>query len=187
MNINVSLPTIIPNQLQPQTESAQTDNRRGRTGPPAARAASNAESGVGSPEREIQSRSGLPPPHPRPRKRTGRPARPVAHRFVEATRRGASTTQEGRTAGAAKQQQRQVAALVEVRDLSKFASTSRRTRQPAASMREPHHRHQFSRGPDGKRYATGEKWSSTWGPFPGIPAATIAKMQQVRAAALAPR
>lgn len=49
MNINVSLPTIIPNQLQPQTESAQTDNRRAELVPSSRQSeASNAESGVGS-------------------------------------------------------------------------------------------------------------------------------------------
>ncbi|WKS85139.1 hypothetical protein NHU86_01135 [Aeromonas caviae] len=46
--------------------------------------------------------------------------------------------------------------------------------------------YQFSRGPDGKRYATGGEVVIDMGTIPGDPAATIAKMQQVRAAALAP-
>ena len=49
MNINVSLPTIIPNQLQPQTESARTDNRRAALIPQSRQSeAFNAESEVGS-------------------------------------------------------------------------------------------------------------------------------------------
>ena len=46
--------------------------------------------------------------------------------------------------------------------------------------------YQFSMGPDGKRYATGGEVSIDIGTIPGDPEATIAKMQQVRAAALAP-
>ncbi len=49
MNIHVGLPSLIPNQLQPQTESAQTDNRLAELVPPSRQSeASNAESGVGS-------------------------------------------------------------------------------------------------------------------------------------------
>ncbi|MNZ75560.1 SprA-related family protein [compost metagenome] len=46
--------------------------------------------------------------------------------------------------------------------------------------------YQFSQGPDGKRYATGGEVAIDIGAIPGDPAATLAKMQQVRAAALAP-
>ena len=46
--------------------------------------------------------------------------------------------------------------------------------------------YEFAMGPDGKRYATGGGVSIDIGTIPGDPRATIAKMQQVRAAALAP-
>ena len=55
MNINVSLPTIIPNQLQPQTESAQSDNRRAELVPPSRqREAANPGAGVGAQERDCR-------------------------------------------------------------------------------------------------------------------------------------
>ena len=87
MNINVSLPTIIPNQLQPQTESAQTDNRRAELVPPSRQSeASNAESGVGSQKeraRAAQANPAAPSSSTKENSQTG-PVM-VAHRFVEAT------------------------------------------------------------------------------------------------------
>lgn len=44
----------------------------------------------------------------------------------------------------------------------------------------------FERGPDGKRYAVGGEVSIDISPVPGNPAATMAKAEQVRRAALAP-
>ncbi|MEO0429599.1 MAG: putative metalloprotease CJM1_0395 family protein [Pseudomonadota bacterium] len=44
----------------------------------------------------------------------------------------------------------------------------------------------YQTGPDGKRYAIGGSVSIDVSPVPGDPEATIAKMQQVKAAALAP-
>lgn len=44
----------------------------------------------------------------------------------------------------------------------------------------------FTRGPDGKRYATGGEVSVDTAPIPGKPDATIAKMRIIQQAALAP-
>lgn len=46
--------------------------------------------------------------------------------------------------------------------------------------------YQYQQGPDGKRYAVGGEVSVDLSAVPGDPAATIAKMQQVHSAALAP-
>lgn len=49
MNVNVSLPTLIPTQLQPQVEAARTDNRRAELIPQTRSGqASSAETEVGS-------------------------------------------------------------------------------------------------------------------------------------------
>ena len=61
MNINVSLPPLIPTQLQPQVEAARTDNRRAELIPQArAGQATVAESEVGS--QKEKSKAGLRPP-----------------------------------------------------------------------------------------------------------------------------
>ncbi|WP_368153939.1 putative metalloprotease CJM1_0395 family protein [Aeromonas sp. s9] len=186
MNINVSLPTIIPNQLQPQTESAQTDNRRAELVPPSRQIeASNAESGVGSQKersRAAQANPATPSSSTKENGQTG-PVM-VAHRFVEATgeERERRQRQEGEQQEQQKQQ-RQVAALVE-RDLE--VRKHEQAHQVAGGEHAGSPTYQFSRGPDGKRYATGGEVAIDIGAIPGDPAATIAKMQQVRAAALAP-
>ncbi|WOX48194.1 putative metalloprotease CJM1_0395 family protein [Aeromonas sp. XH] len=183
MNINVSLPSLIPNQLQPQTESAQTDNRRAELVPPSRQSeAFGAESGVGSQKersRAAQANSATPSPSTKESGQAG-PA-PVAHRFVEAT--GEEGERRQRQDGEQQKQQRQVAALVE-RDLE--VRRHEQAHQAVGGEHAGSPSYQFSRGPDGKRYATGGEVVIDMGTIPGDPAATIAKMQQVRAAALAP-
>ena len=44
----------------------------------------------------------------------------------------------------------------------------------------------YTRGPDGKNYAVGGEVAIDTSPVPGDPAATLAKAQQIQAAALAP-
>ncbi|GJA09573.1 hypothetical protein GVO02_07245 [Aeromonas caviae] len=186
MNINVSLPTIIPNQLQPQTESAQTDNRRAELVPPSRQSeASNAESGVGSQKERARAAQANPAAPSSSTKENGQTG-PVmmAHRFVEAT--GEEGERRQRQEGEQQEQQkqqRQVAALVE-RDLE--VRKHEQAHQSAGGEHAGSPTYQFSRGPDGKRYATGGEVVIDMGTIPGDPAATIAKMQQVRAAALAP-
>lgn len=186
MNINVSLPTIIPNQLQPQTESAQTDNCRAELVPPSRQSeASNAESGVGSQKersRAAQANPAAPSSSTKENGQTG-PVM-VTHRFVEVT--GEEGERRQRQEGEQQEQQkqqRQVAALVE-RDLE--VRKHEQAHQAAGGEHAGSPTYQFSRGPDGKRYATGGEVVIDMGTIPGDPAATIAKMQQVRAAALAP-
>ena len=186
MNANVSLPPIIPNQLQPQTESAQTDNRRAELVPPSRQSeASNAESGVGSQKersRAAQANPAAPSSSTKENGQTG-PVM-VAHRFVEAT--GEEGERRQRQEGEQQEQQkqqRQVAALVE-RDLE--VRKHEQAHQMAGGEHAGSPSYQFSHGPDGKRYATGGEVAIDIGAIPGDPAATLAKMQQVRAAALAP-
>ncbi|NEX82932.1 putative metalloprotease CJM1_0395 family protein [Aeromonas rivipollensis] len=186
MNINVSLPSFIPNQLQPQTESAQTDNRRAELVPPARQGeASAAESGVASQKDKSRAAQANPNP-PAASTRDNAQASPTApsHRFVEATGEESQRRQQQDPEQQEQQrQQRQLAAFVE-RDLE--VRKHEQAHQMAGGEHAGSPSYQFSHGPDGKRYATGGEVAIDIGAIPGDPAATLAKMQQVRAAALAP-
>ena len=186
MNINVSLPPLIPNQLQPQTESAQTDNRRAELVPPSRQSeASNAESGVGSQKERARAAQANPAASAPSTKESGQAApATVAHRFVEATGEESQRRQQQDPEQQEQQrQQRQLAAFVE-RDLE--VRKHEQAHQMAGGEHAGSPSYQFSHGPDGKRYATGGEVAIDIGAIPGDPAATLAKMQQVRAAALAP-
>lgn len=186
MNINVSLPPIIPNQLQPQTESAQIDNRRAELVPPSRQSeASNAESGVASQKDKSRATQANPNP-PAASTRDNAQASPAtpSHRFVEATGEDSQRRQQQDPEQQEQQrQQRQLAALVE-RDLE--VRKHEQAHQMAGGEHAGSPSYQFSQGPDGKRYATGGEVAIDIGVVHGDPAATLAKMQQVRAAALAP-
>ena len=109
MNINVGLPPMIPNQLHPQTESAQTDNRRTELVPQARQGeASAAESGVAS--QKDQSRAAQANPHSAAQStREGVSASPTAapQHFVDATDEdGKRRQQESGQQEQQKQQQR---------------------------------------------------------------------------------
>ena len=187
MNINVSLPPIIPNQLQPQTESAQTDNRRAELVSPSRQSeASNAESGVASQKDKSRAAQANPNPPAASSTRDNAQTSPTtpSHRFVEATGEESQRRQQQDPEQQEQQrQQRQLAALVE-RDLE--VRKHEQAHQMAGGEHAGSPSYQFSHGPDGKRYATGGEVAIDIGAIPGDPAATLAKMQQVRAAALAP-
>ena len=186
MNINVSLPPIIPNQLQPQTESAQTDNRRAELVPPARQGeASAAESGVASQKDKFRAAQANPnPPAASTRDNAQASPTPPSHRFVEAAGEESQRRQQQDPEQQEQQrQQRQLAAFVE-RDLE--VRKHEQAHQMAGGEHAGSPSYQFSQGPDGKRYATGGEVAIDIGVVHGDPAATLAKMQQVRAAALAP-
>ena len=186
MNINVSLPPIIPNQLQPQTESAQIDNRRAELVPPSRQSeASNAESGVASQKDKSRATQANPnPPAASTRDNAQTSPTTPSHRFVEATGEESQRRQQQDPEQQEQQrQQRQLAAFVE-RDLE--VRKHEQAHQMAGGEHAGSPSYQFSHGPDGKRYATGGEVAIDIGAIPGDPAATLAKMQQVRAAALAP-
>ena len=185
MNINVSLPPIIPNQLQPQTESAQIDNRRAELVPPSRQSeASNAESGVASQKDKSRAAQANPPAASSTRDNAQTSPTTPSHRFVEATGEESQRRQQQDPEQQEQQrQQRQLAAFVE-RDLE--VRKHEQAHQMAGGEHAGSPSYQFSQGPDGKRYVTGGEVAIDIGTIPGDPAATLAKMQQVRAAALAP-
>lgn len=185
MNINVSLPTLIPNQLQPQTESARTDNRRAALIPQTRQSeAFNAEPEVGSQKdksKASQANATQTSQQTREGSQTSNPQAPVDNRFVEATGEDGQRNKQQQ-----EQQQKQELQIKELVDRDQEVRTHEQAHQAAGGQYASSPTYQFSMGPDGKRYATGGEVSIDIGTIPGDPEATIAKMQQVRAAALAP-
>ncbi|MBM0419651.1 putative metalloprotease CJM1_0395 family protein [Aeromonas veronii] len=187
MNINVSLPPLIPTQLQPQVEAARTDNRRAELIPQArAGQASVAESEVGSQKEKSkagQASSNQPPQNSR---ETGQPAPTTLpdNRFVEAT--GEDGQRKQQDPKQQEQQQRQEQQVQDLVERDKEVRTHEQAHQSAGGEYASSPTYQFTQGPDGKRYATGGEVQIDTSVVPGDPAATIAKMQQIRSAALAP-
>ncbi|MDX7875086.1 putative metalloprotease CJM1_0395 family protein [Aeromonas veronii] len=187
MNINVSLPPLIPTQLQPQMEAARTDNRRAELIPQArAGQASVAESEVGSQKEKSKAGQASSNQTSQNSRETGQlaPTTLPDNRFVEATgEEGQRKQQDPKQQEEQQRQEQQVQDLVE-RD--KEVRTHEQAHQSAGGEYASSPTYQFTQGPDGKRYATGGEVQIDTSVVPGDPAATIAKMQQIRAAALAP-
>lgn len=89
----------------------------------------------------------------------------------------------------AEQEQQQQAEQREVRELQTRDQEVRTHEQAHATVGGRYAgapSYEYQQGPDGKRYAVGGEVQIDLAPIPGDPAATIQKMQQVKAAALAP-
>ncbi|ATY79564.1 hypothetical protein CVS42_01035 [Aeromonas veronii] len=184
MNINVSLPPLIPTQLQPQVEAARTDNRRAELIPQArAGQAAVAESEVGSQKEKSKAGQASSNQSSQNSRETGQlaPTTLPDNRFVEAT--GEDGQRKQQDPKQQEQQEQQVQDLVE-RD--KEVRTHEQAHQSVGGEYASSPTYQFTQGPDGKRYATGGEVQIDTSVVPGDPAATIAKMQQIRSAALAP-
>lgn len=188
MNINVSLPPLIPTQLQPQVEAARTDNRRAELIPQARSGqASSAESEVGSQkEKSKASQAANSNPATQGSRDGNQPAvqNPLDYRFVEATGEEGQRKQQDPKQQA--QQQRQEQQVQDLVDRDKEVRTHEQAHQSAGGEHASSPTYQFTQGPDGKRYAIGGEVQIDTSAVPGDPAATIAKMQQIRSAALAP-
>ncbi|HIC8842193.1 putative metalloprotease CJM1_0395 family protein [Aeromonas sp. 602200] len=187
MNINVSLPPLIPTQLQPQVEAARTDNRRAELIPQArAGQASVAESEVGSQKEKSKAGQASSNQTSQNSRETGQlaPTTLLDNRFVEAT--GEDGQRKQQDPKQQEQQQRQEQQVQDLAERDKEVRTHEQAHQSAGGEYASSPTYQFTQGPDGKRYATGGEVQIDTSVVPGDPAATIAKMQQIRAAALAP-
>lgn len=120
MNINVSLPTLIPNQLQPQTESARTDNRRAALIPQTRQSeAFNAEPEVGSQKdksKTSQANAAQTSQQTREGSQTSNPQTPVDNRFVEATGEDGQRNKQQQDPKQQEQQQKQELQIKELVD-----------------------------------------------------------------------
>ncbi|MGL4890724.1 MAG: putative metalloprotease CJM1_0395 family protein [Aeromonas veronii] len=187
MNINVSLPPLIPTQLQPQVEAARTDNRRAELIPQArAGQASVAESEVGSQKEKSKAGQASSNQTSQNSRETGQlaPTTLPDNRFVEAT--GEDGQRKQQDPKQQEQQQRQEQQVQDLVERDKEVRTHEQAHQSAGGEYASSPTYQFTQGPDGKRYATGGEVQIDTSVVPGDPAATIAKMQQIRSAALAP-
>ncbi|HDO1316074.1 putative metalloprotease CJM1_0395 family protein [Aeromonas veronii] len=187
MNINVSLPPLIPTQLQPQVEAARTDNRRAALIPQArAGQASVAESEVGSQKEKSKAGQASSNQTSQNSRETGQlaPTTLPDNRFVEAT--GEDGQRKQQDPKQQEQQQRQEQQVQDLVERDKEVRTHEQAHQSAGGEDASSPTYQFTQGPDGKRYATGGEVQIDTSVVPGDPAATIAKMQQIRSAALAP-
>ena len=187
MNINVSLPPLIPTQLQPQVEAARTDNRRAELIPQArAGQASVAESEVGSQKEKSKAAQASSNQTSQNSRETGQPAPTTLpdNRFVEAT--GEDGQRKQQDPKQQEQQQRQEQQVQDLIERDQEVRTHEQAHQSAGGEYASSPTYQFTQGPDGKRYATGGEVQIDTSAVPGDPAATIAKMQQIRSAALAP-
>lgn len=187
MNINVSLPPLIPTQLQPQVEAARTDNRRAELIPQArAGQASVAESEVGSQKEKSKAGQASSNQTSQNSRETGQSAPTTLpdNRFVEAT--GEDGQRKQQDPKQQEQQQRQEQQVQDLTERDQEVRTHEQAHQSAGGEYASSPTYQFTQGPDGKRYATGGEVQIDTSAVPGDPAATIAKMQQIRSAALAP-
>lgn len=185
MNINVSLPLLIPTQLQPQVEAARTDNRRAELIPQARQGqASSAESEVGSQKEKSKAGQASSNQTSQNSRETGQPAPTTLpdNRFVEATGEEGQRKQQDPK----QQEQRQEQQVQDLIERDQEVRTHEQAHQSAGGEYASSPTYQFTQGPDGKRYATGGEVQIDTSAVPGDPAATIAKMQQIRSAALAP-
>ncbi len=113
-----------------------------------------------------------------------------------ATERGQETSkavegreQEPHSERDGRQQQQQQAEQQEIQELKSRDLEVRQHEQAHAAVGGQYAAapsYEYETGPDGKRYATGGEVSISVSEIPGDPQATISKMQQVKAAALAP-
>lgn len=187
MNINVSLPPLIPTQLQPQVEAARTDNRRAELIPQARQGqASSAESEVGSQKEKFKAGQASSNQTSQNSRETGQlaPTTLPDNRFVEAT--GEDGQRKQQDPKQQEQQQRQEQQVQDLIERDQEVRTHEQAHQSAGGEYASSPTYQFTQGADGKRYATGGEVQIDTSAVPGDPAATIAKMQQIRSAALAP-
>jgi len=190
MNINVSLPPLIPTQLQPQVEAARTDNRRAELIPQARSSqASNAESEVGSQKEKSKAGQATNTNPATQSSREGNQStvqNPLDHRFVEATGEDGQRKQQDPNNKEQEQQRRHEQQVQDLADRDQEVRTHEQAHHSAGGSYAGMPTYQFTQGPDGKRYATGGEVQIDTSAVPGDPAATITKMQQIRSAALAP-
>lgn len=168
-------------------EAARTDNRRAELIPQARQGqASSAESEVGSQKEKSKAGQASSNQSSQNSRETGQPAPTTLpdNRFVEAT--GEDGQRKQQDPKQQEQQQRQEQQVQDLTERDQEVRTHEQAHQSAGGEYASSPTYQFTQGPDGKRYATGGEVQIDTSAVPGDPAATIAKMQQIRSAALAP-
>lgn len=190
MNVNVSLPNLIPNHLYPQTESARADNRKTEFIPqPKASVAYPQGDEVGSRQQRENSR-----PSAQNQEATGRDVRTAAQLqpgLQQVDPDGRQGNQQGGQ-GQQGEQSQQKFTPDQQREIEKLQERDQEVRD----HEQAHQRvggqyagapsYEYTTGPDAQRYAKAGEVSIDTAEIPRDPAATIRKMQTVQSAALAP-
>lgn len=191
MNIVTPFPTSIPlNTANVNTESARRDNLQRETVPKTSNLENSAaESGVGSESDRVRTPGQAPQPVTYERPQPQQQQQQAATETGQNNQDNAEDPSAGRENAESRQQEQQERA--EQQELDKLKQRDREVRaheQAHASTGGQYAgapSYDFESGPDGRQYAVGGEVSIDIAEEK-TPEATLRKMQQVRAAALAP-
>lgn len=191
MNIVTPIPTaIVFTTSNPNTEAARRDNLQRETIPQtSANENSEAKAGLGSESDRLRNPGQTPPPlvYERPLPNQNAAAQSLTQ--DQTPRDNAEDESAGREDAEQRQQeQRQLAEQNEIQQLEQRDQEVRAHEQAHAAVGGQYAgspSYDYQTGPDGKRYAVGGEVSIDIGEE-STPEETLRKMQQVKAAALAP-
>ena len=192
MNIVPSYPNFMPLALQPNTESARRDNTLRERIPATTQAEPYArESQIGAEKDKARSSENRPVSYQSSdttqRQNDGqRTAAADDSTSREKGKEGSGKEEQGKGSNGGSQDQAQQKEVEAYKARDQEVHTHERAHQSAGGQYASAPSYTMSRGPDGKRYATGGEVQIDISPVSGDPAATVQKMQQVRSAALAP-
>ena len=192
MNIVPSYPNFMPLALQPNTESARRDNTLRERIPATTQAEPYArESQVGAEKDKARSSENRPVSYQssdttQRQNNEQRTAAADDSTSREKGKEGSGKEEQGKGSGSGTQDQAQQKEVEAYKARDQEVRTHERAHQSAGGQYASAPSYSLSRGPDGKRYATGGEVQIDISPVSGDPAATVQKMQQVRSAALAP-
>ncbi|MGY5450836.1 putative metalloprotease CJM1_0395 family protein [Agarivorans sp. MS3-6] len=202
MNINVSLPNIIPNSLSPPTDSARRDNQlRQVIEQPKEVATFAKEPEVGAekdrskpqvtaqyPQAQEQARVQEREAHAREQGEQGQEQQ-QQQQAKDSDQQGKESNSDQASASPKGQQELTDSEQKKVDELSardREVRIHEAQHQAVGGQYASAAKLELERGPDGKQYAVGGEVSISTSEIPGDPQATIAKMEQVQRAALAP-
>ena len=192
MNIVPSYPNFMPLALQPPTESARRDNTlRERIPAPTQAEPYARESQIGAEKdkaRSSENRSFGYQGSDTTQRQNGEQRITAADDSTsrEKGKEGSGKEEQGKGSNGGTQGQAQQKEIEAYKARDQEVRTHERAHQSAGGQYASAPSYTMSRGPDGKRYATGGEVQIDISPVSGDPAATVQKMQQVRSAALAP-
>ncbi|WP_220720143.1 putative metalloprotease CJM1_0395 family protein [Agarivorans litoreus] len=199
MNINVSLPNVFPNTLTPPTDSARRDNQLRQVIAQPKEVASFAkepEVGTEKDRNKPQATAQYPQVQEQQAKINEREAQQGREQQGEQqgkqNEQKGSQEQSGSDQPSARQKGQNELNESEQKKVDELSARDQEVRTHEAQHQAVGGQYasaasfEFERGPDGKQYAVGGEVSIDVSEIPDDPQATIAKMEQVQRAALAP-
>ncbi|WP_406609659.1 putative metalloprotease CJM1_0395 family protein [Agarivorans sp. JK6] len=200
MNINVSLPNVFPNTLTPPTDSARRDNQlRQVIAQPKEVASFAKEPEVGAEKDRSKPQNTAQYPQVQEQQQAKINEREAQQgREQQGEQQGkqdeqkGSQDQSGSDQPSARQKGQNELSESEQKKVDELSARDQEVRTHEAQHQAVGGQYasaasfEFERGPDGKQYAVGGEVSIDVSEIPDDPQATIAKMEQVQRAALAP-